>query len=78
MLDYRQRPPRPWWVQLGLWGLPTRAGAMVFVWLSLGLAVASAVLGFIYPLAWSGLIFLSSAFLYWVCVRWVDRNDQWG
>jgi hypothetical protein len=77
MLEYRQRPTRPWWVQLGLAGLPNRGSAVAFLWLSILLTVAAAVAGFFFPWAWLGVLFVWSALWYWACIRWVDRNDQW-
>jgi hypothetical protein len=56
-----RRPRRPWWVALGLWGLPVRAAALAFFWLAIGLAVLSIPAGFLFPPAWVGTLFVFSA-----------------
>jgi hypothetical protein len=78
--DYREPdagPDRPWWVQVGLFGLPTRASAWAFVWLSVLLAAAGAAgVLFYWPLG-LGVLFLLAALWYYLCIRWVDRNGRW-
>jgi hypothetical protein len=37
--------PWPWWVSLGLWGLPGRGWAWAFFWLALLLAAGSVAAG---------------------------------
>jgi hypothetical protein len=64
--------PRPWWVKIGLLGLPNRMTALALVCLSIALAIALTVL-------WSfvGLLFGISALWYWWSIRWMDRKQQW-
>ena len=45
-MEEKQPVARPWWVRLTLWGLPSRASALFFVWLCVGLATAFVLLGF--------------------------------
>ncbi len=70
-----QRPP--FMVRLALAGLSGRASAWVFVWFSLVLAVGSVFLGFWYPLAFVGVLFVLSALWYWLAIRWMDRHGDW-
>jgi hypothetical protein len=73
------REEYPWWVKLGLWGVPGRAGAWAFVVVSVLLAVGLAG----YAVAsgegrfYAGLLFLPAAMAYWLALRWVDRNGSW-
>jgi hypothetical protein len=74
------RVPReeyPWWVKLSLWGVPNRAAAWVFVWLSVLLAVAFVAYGFWDSRYFVGLLFLLAALWYWLALRWVDHNGSW-
>ncbi len=73
----RDRGGWPWWVRLGLWGLPSRAAAMVFFWLAFVLAMAGVVAGLREPRMFFGAIFFLAAAWYWAAVRWVDRNGRW-
>ena len=78
MTDRDDRIARPWWVQLGLWGLPTRASAWAFFWLSLALAAAAVVLGLaINPLFFFGAGLVFAAWWYYASIRWVDQHDRW-
>jgi hypothetical protein len=72
------KPERPWWVKVGLWGLPSRTAAAAFVALSLFLALAGAALGVLLDEAFFlGLVFLFAALWYWLAIRWVDYDDDW-
>jgi hypothetical protein len=76
------RVPReryPWWVQLGLWGVPGRAGAWAFVGLSVLLALAGVGYAALAndPRGYAGLLFLLAALTYWLAIRWVDRHGSW-
>lgn len=78
-LAYRPRQPRPWWVRAGLAGVPSRGAAVAWCWgcVALSLAgVAAGVTGVWW--AWLGAPLVLAAGWYLACVRWVDRNDQWG
>jgi hypothetical protein len=78
LYDDDYKPERPWWVKVGLWGLPSRGAAVAFVWLSLVVALAGAVLGVLLdPVFYLGLAFLFAALWYWLAVRWVDYYDDW-
>ena len=71
-------PARPWWVEVGLWGLPNRASAWAFFWLSVLLAVGSLVGAVFFWALGFGVLFLLAAWWYYACIRWVDRHDRWG
>ncbi len=68
---------RPLWVSLGLWGLPNRRWAMTCMWLSLGLAAASAVLSRWDGRAAAGILFVFAAMWYWAAILWVDSHGGW-
>ena len=78
-LPYGRRPRRPFWVVLGLVGLPSREWAIAFAWLSLAAAVGCPVYAVATdrPQWWLGIGMVLAAWWYWEAVRWVDRNDQW-
>ncbi|MCS7045984.1 MAG: hypothetical protein NZO58_06480 [Gemmataceae bacterium] len=67
----------PLLVWIGLWGLPTRRWAWLFVWLSLGLSAGSVALGFFHPLAFVGALFVIAALWYYLAIRWVDKHSSW-
>ena len=64
--------PRPFLVKLGLWGIKTRATAIAFIWICVGIAVVSAIRHF-----WIGLVLLLAAAWYWYAMRWMDRRGGW-
>lgn len=68
---------RPWWVRITLWGLPTRASAMAFVWLSLAIAAASALYGLRDPRFTLGALMVVAALGYVLAIRWVDDHGGW-
>jgi hypothetical protein len=78
---FRRRGSRredwPMWVQLGLWGLPNRASAWAFFWVSLTLAVGGVAAVFVHPLFALGGLMVFAALWYYASIRWVDRHDQW-
>ena len=67
----------PMMVRIGLWGLPTRATAWAFFWLSLAIAAAGVAYGFINPLAFIGGLMVFAALWYYLSIRWVDRHGAW-
>jgi hypothetical protein len=68
----------PLWVKISLFGVPGRHGMWAFVVLSLALAIASAVYGFRDSrFFYASPAFLVAALLYWLAIRWVDRNGSW-
>ena len=77
MDESNNRIERPWWVKMGLWGLPTRGSAWAFFWLSLVLAVGCVIYGFTDPrFLWgAGLVF--ATWWYYASIRWVDQHDRW-
>lgn len=75
--DANSPPPRPAWVTIGLWGLPSRGAAMGFLWFTVALAVVCGIAGFRYPLAWSGLAVILASLWYGLAIRWVDRHGEW-
>lgn len=69
--------PRPSWVRIALWGLPSRAAATMCLWLSALLAVGCLVAGF-WDVRWfAGGAFFGAALWYWAAIEWVDRYDSW-
>jgi hypothetical protein len=74
----RAREERPWWVQVGLWGIHSRATAWAFFWISVGLAVVPTVLFFAVNKGFvlCGL-FGVAALWYWLCIRWADEHGGW-
>lgn len=77
MQESEKTSQRPLWVQIGLWGLPTRRAVWACFWFSIVVATASAVYGFWERRSFIGLIFLLAAFGYWSLIRWMDRHDSW-
>src|SRR5205085_1647054 len=77
--DDEGRGPRAWpgWVSVGLWGLPGRAWAWAFFWLSLLLAVGCTAYGFIDWRFFAGTPLVLSALWYYAAIRWVDRHGEW-
>ena len=71
------RMARPFWVKLGLWGLPGRRSAWLFFWISMALAAFSVVYGFQDPRWFLGTMMLFAALWYWGSIRWVDHHDSW-
>ena len=84
-----ERPvERPWWVSLGLLGLPTRLSALFFFWLCVVLALGAFITGIVlaifeaHPAIWIATLIVSVTLLlpawwYAAAIRWVDRNDRW-
>jgi hypothetical protein len=79
MADRLRRAQYPWWVKMGLWGLPNRPAVWGFVWLSVALAAVVPPYMFWagYPRWPAGFLFLLAALAYWQTIRWVDRNGEW-
>jgi hypothetical protein len=74
-----ETPPnaRPWWVKVTLWGLSSRTAALFFVWLCVGLALASVFLGFRDRRFTIGAVSILGAFGYLRALRWVDEHGGW-
>ena len=78
MADRIDRDDYPWWVKLSLWGVPGgRAGQWFFVGLSIACALVGILLGFWDLRFFLGGLFLLSALMYWLTIRWVDRHGSW-
>ena len=77
MVQEKPSNPRPIWVEVGLFGLSSRASAMAFFWLCVGLTLASLIGGFFFLPLFLGVMFGFSALWYWLAIRWVDKNDRW-
>jgi hypothetical protein len=75
--EYRPPKPWPWWVALGLWGLPGRGWAWGCFWLSLLLSAACVAAGFVFWPAFLGGIWVLAAWWYYAAIRWVDRHGDW-
>jgi len=67
----------PLFVQLALWGLPSRRAAWVFFWLSIAMAVGCVAYGFIDLRFFIGSILFFAALWYYLAIRWVDQNSTW-
>lgn len=77
MADRVARADYPWWVKVSLWGAPGRAGQWVFVALSIASAVGCVIYGFWNRPFFLGVLFLFSALMYWLTIRWIDRHGSW-
>lgn len=77
LMSNDRREERPLWVKVGLWGLPNRASAWMFVWLSLALAVACVAYGLVDGRFFLGGILVFAALWYYASIRWVDQYGQW-
>jgi hypothetical protein len=71
------RQERPLWVKVGLWGLPNRAAAWAFFWLSLAIAVGCVAYGFVDWRFFIGGIMVFAALWYYASIKWVDRHGRW-
>jgi hypothetical protein len=67
----------PFWVKMGLTGLPGRKSAWAFFWLSLALAGGCVAYGFTDPRFFIGGGFVLSALWYYLCIRWMDEYRRW-
>jgi hypothetical protein len=70
----------PRWVRLGLWGVPTRRSALIWVWVSalIGVFLSVSLEAFAFPVGISvGIPFFLAALWYWVALRWVDQHETW-
>ena len=72
------RPARPWWVQVGLWGVAGRGAAWLYFWLCTAFAAFSTVRGLTQPGWFWGTGMMLAAFWYWAAIRWADRHGGWG
>ena len=75
--EVRGQRPWPWWVSLGLWGVPGRSAAWGFFWFTLLLAVGCIAAGFVYRLAFFGVGIVLASLWYYAAIRWVDQNSEW-
>lgn len=67
----------PLMVRLALWRISTRSAACRLLALSFALALVCPVLGMIYPIFFTGLIFVVYTFWCILAIRWVDENGKW-
>ncbi len=70
--------PWPWWVELALFGLPTRGSALAFFWLSILIVVGCVAGAFYWPILALGGLMVFAAAWYHFAIRWVDRHGRWG
>ena len=77
VLPYKGREKVPVWVLVGLWGVPSRTAAMIYLWATFVVAGACLVLGFLQPFAWAGVAFVLATLWYWAAIRWKDRHAHW-
>jgi hypothetical protein len=75
-VSYKQYP---WWVKVVLWRLPSRGYALACIVVSL--LASAGMCAFFYRIGYKGwycgLLLLGAPLLYWLSVRWVDRNGSW-
>jgi hypothetical protein len=67
----------PFMVRIAMWGLPNRAAASAFLWLSIAIAVACIALGFADSRFFIGGLMVLASLWYYLSIRWVDRNSSW-
>ncbi len=77
MDDSKRLAQRPLWVKLGLWGLPTRASAWAFFWLSWGITVGCVAYGFWDRRFFFGGLLVLAALWYFLAIKWVDQHGSW-
>lgn len=78
MTNPKPRQDFPFWVKFTLFGLPTRASAMLSLIACLIMAGICGLLGFLFsPWFFSGLSLVVGAVIYGLAIRWVDRHGQW-
>jgi hypothetical protein len=77
MTDGTGNVRRPLWVKIALWGLPNRASAWAFVWLSMAIAIGCAACGIIDRRFLIGDIMVLAAVWYYGAIRWVDQHGGW-
>ena len=68
---------RPMWVELGLWGISSRAVALAFMWFSYLVAIAGIAYGFHDPVFFAAAAFILAGLWYRSCIRWMDAHDAW-
>lgn len=71
------KPKPPIMVKLGLWGLPNAGSAWFCFFLSVALAIACTIYGFVDPIFFIGAGFLLSAWWYFAAIQWVNRHGGW-
>ncbi len=76
-MGHDNREDRPWWVKLGLWGLPNRASAWACMSFAIGIALACVAYGFVDMRFFTGGGMVFAALWYWACIRWVDQHGRW-
>jgi hypothetical protein len=77
MTTHKPRATYPWWVRFVLFGLPTRASAMLCMWICVILTVLCALFGFVNRWFFTGMTLLPGALGYWLAIHWVDRHGHW-
>lgn len=68
---------RPLWVKAGLWGLPNRASAWAFFWLSVAVAGGCIAYGFVDRRFFIGGLMVFAALWYIAAIKWVDCHGRW-
>jgi hypothetical protein len=77
-MQQTDKPPRrPLFVRIALYGLASRASALMSLWLSLAVALVCIALGFVNRYFFTGGAILIAALGYYLAIRWVDRHDRW-
>jgi hypothetical protein len=82
---------KPYWVQVGMLGIKTRAIAKTWLLTSVVVSILFTVvviiifktyrgmpilLTLVFGLSGALILFLSSLW-YWLCIKWMDKNDCW-
>ena len=63
----------PLWVKIGLFGLKSRKGGLMWM----ALSIAASFMFCIYGSLETCGVFLLVALWYWLCIKWVDKNAKW-
>jgi hypothetical protein len=84
---------RPLWVRVGLFGVPSRRAALLWMQGTLVLAILFLIVVLAVPITINGvpvsltsripgamlltLLLLVAPFWYWLAIRWTDEHDGW-
>lgn len=71
--------PKPWWVRVSLWGVPTRPAMWVWFATAILSALATTSYGLVSGRApWlAGALMCFAAIPYWMTIRWMDAHRAW-
>lgn len=67
----------PFMVRLGLWGVPSRAYAWMYFWLTVAIAIGCVAYGFTDARFFPGGVIVLAAVWYYLAIHWVDQHSRW-